>query len=131
MHQDFFLSVDRSVIAVAIPLAIVTASVLVVNQIARIRRTSALHKTIRDAVNANHPLAPSLIAKLDEKPSHEGDARTGIVLLAVAVGMILFGLIQGGPATLRSFVAVAMFPGAVGAALFGRARLATRTDPVS
>ena len=126
MENDFFLSVDRSVGAVAIPLAIIIATVLITNQLARMRRTSLLHKTIRDAVSANHPLAPSLIEKLDEKPTHEGDARTGIVLLALAVGMVLFGLIQGGAATLRTFVAVAMFPGAVGAALWGRAWNASR-----
>lgn len=126
MENDFFLSIDRSVGAVAIPLAIVVAVVLITNQIARMRRTALLHKTIREALSSNNPLAPALIEKLDEKPTFDGDARTGIVLLALAVGMILFGLIQGGSATLRTFVAVAMFPGAVGAALWGRAWNARR-----
>jgi hypothetical protein len=129
MGNDFFLSVDRSVGAVAIPLAIIIASVLITNQIARMRRTSLLHKTIREAVSSNNPLAPGLIEKLDEKPTYEGDARTGIVLLALAAGMILFGLVQGGTATLRTFIAIAMFPGAIGAALSGRAWNAARKGP--
>jgi hypothetical protein len=126
MDPDFFLSIDRSVGAVAIPLAIITASVLIFNQVARMRRTSLLHRTILEALKANSPLAPTLIEKLDDKPTHDGDARTGTVLLALAVGLILFGLIQGGPAVLRSVIAVAMFPGTVGAALLGRAWNAAR-----
>ena len=120
-EQDFFISVDRGVIAIAI----VTAIILVVNQLARTRRASLLHRTIREAINSNSPLAPTLIEKLDEKPTYKGDARTGLVLLAVAVALILFGLIQES-AHVRAFIAVAMFPAAVGAVLFGRACYAAR-----
>lgn len=122
MGNDFFIAVDRGVIAIAI----VTAIVLVVTQLARLRRASMLHRTIRDAVSANSPLAPVLIEKLDAKPTYQEDARTGLVLLALALALVLFALIQGGGGTLRSFIAVAMFPTCVGAALLGRAWLAQR-----
>lgn len=116
MDNDLFLSVDRQVTAIVI----VTAIVLVIAQLARLRRTSLLHRTIRDAVAANSPLAPVLIERLDEKPTLESDSRTGLVLLAVAVALVAFGLIQGAGDWLRSFVAVAMFPAAIGGVLLGR-----------
>jgi hypothetical protein len=122
MENDFFLSVDRGVIAIAI----VTGLVLTINQLARLRRTTMLHRTISQAIGANSPLAPSLIEKLDAKPSYTDDSRTGLVLLAVAVGLVLFGLVEGASGTVRSFIAVAMLPASVGAALFGRGWLGSR-----
>lgn len=122
MNNDYFLNVDHGVVAITI----VTGSVLVITQLVRLRRTTLLHRTVRDAVNSNSPLAPVLIEKLDPKPTYEGDARTGMVLLAIAVAMVLFGLIQGGTDHMRSFISVAMFPAAVGAVLFGRAWKAGR-----
>lgn len=122
MKNDFFLSVDRNVIA----MAIVTGSVLVVSQLVRLRRAALLYRTISRAIDANSPLAPALIEKLNEKPSHADDSRTGLVLMALAIGVVLFGLVQGGLGNVRSFAAVAMLPFAVGVALFGRGRLGMR-----
>ena len=124
MENDFFVSVDRGAIAIAI----VTGSVLVINQLVRMRRVSMLHKTIREALNSGSPLAPALIDKLDEKPSYKHDERTGTILVALAIGLILFSLVQGGSPAARSFIAVAMFPAVLGAALFARAWLAGRKD---
>jgi hypothetical protein len=125
VDNDFFISVDRGVIAIAI----VTGIVLAVTQLARLRRAAILHRTIREAIASNSPLAPKLIEKLDEKPTYRTDARTGLVLLALAVALILFALIQGGPLILRPFIAVAMFPACVGAALLGRAWFGARNAP--
>jgi hypothetical protein len=122
MKNDFFVSIDRNVIA----FAIVTGSVLVVSQLVRLRRAALLYRTISRAIDANSPLAPALIEKLSEKPSHADDSRSGLILMALAIGVILFGLVQGGTGDVRSFVAIAMVPFAVGAALFGRGRLGLR-----
>jgi hypothetical protein len=119
MDNEFFLSVDRQVTAIAI----VTAIVLVITQLARLRVASLLHKTIREAVNANSPLAPKLIERLDQKPTAESDARTGLILLAVAVAFVLFGVIQGRFDWLQSLAGIAMFPAAVGGVLLWRSRL--------
>ena len=124
MEPDFFISVDRPVIAIAI----VTAIVLTINQLARLRRTTLLHRTISQAIGANSPLAPGLIEKLDAKPSYADDSRTGLVLIAVAVGLVLFGLVEGGAGIVRAFIAAAMLPASVGAALFGRGWLGERGD---
>jgi hypothetical protein len=122
MESDFFVSVDRGVIAIAI----VIGTVLVFNQIGRIWRSSHLHRTVRDALNSSSPLAPELVAKVDEKPTFKGDARTGLVLLAMAAALLVSGIIQGGLDQLRGFAAVAVFPAAVGAVLYGRAWYAAR-----
>ena len=122
MDSDFFISVDRGVI----PIAIVNGLVLVINQLARLRRTTLLHRTISQAIGANSPLAPALIEKLDEKPSYADDSRTGLVLTAIAVGLVLFGLVQAGIDNVRSFIAIAMLPATVGSTLFARAWLCTR-----
>ena len=127
MPNELFLSVDRQVTAIAI----VTAIVLVVNQLVRLRVASLLHKTIREAVSANNPLAPKLIEKLDQKPTAESDARTGLVLLAVALAFILFGVIQGRFDWVRSLAGIAMFPAMVGAALLWRSKLFGRSVPDS
>lgn len=121
MDNEFFFSVDRQVTAIAI----VTAVVLIVNQLVRLRIASLLHRTVREAVRADSPLAPDLIGKLERKPTREGDSRTGLILLAVAAALILFGLIQGGLEWVRPFVATAMFPAAIGGVLLWRSRLSS------
>lgn len=122
MESDFFIGIDRGVIAIAI----VTGLVVVINQLARLRRATLLHRTIAQAINANSPLAAGLMEQLNEKPSYSDDARTGLILVAIAIGLVLFGAVQGGVGSVRSFAAVAMLPASVGAALFGRAWLGTR-----
>ncbi len=118
MDSDFFISVDRGVIAIAI----VTGLVLALNQVGRIWRSAHLHKSVREAIGSNSPLAPDLVAKVDDKPTYEDDARTGLVLLGLAVALIVSGFIQGGIDQIRGFSAVAVFPAAIGAVLYARAR---------
>lgn len=127
MESEFFLSVDRQVTAIAI----VTAIVLVVTQLVRLRIASLLHKTVREAVRSNSPLAPKLLDKLDQKPTAESDSRTALILLAVALALVLFALIQGGLGWIRPFVGAAMFPAAIGAALLLRSRTSRGTAPDS
>jgi ABC-type uncharacterized transport system permease subunit len=127
MDGEFFLSVDRQVTAIAI----VTAIVLVVTQLVRLRVASLLHRTVREAVRSNSPLAPRLLDKLDQKPTAESDSRTGLILVAVAVALLLFALIQGGFDWLRPFAGAAMFPAAIGAALLWRSRSSKGTAPDS
>lgn len=119
MDSDFFLSVDRQVTAIVI----VSAIVLIVTQLVRLRIASLLHKTVREAVRSNSPLAPKLLDKLDQKPTAASDSRTGLILLAVAFALVAFALIQGGLTWIRPFVGAAMFPAAIGGALLWRSRL--------
>ena len=99
----------------------VTGFVLFINQVGRIMRAYAMHKTIREALSRDSNLTPELLDRIEQDKSRSfGDGRIGIVLVAIAVGIIIFGLIEGDSSGIRESFQIAIFPLLVGSALLGR-----------
>jgi hypothetical protein len=100
-----------------------TTIVLIVGHLVRLRRTSIFHKTLRDAISRNHEALPGLLSDgLEPAPARPDDARNALLLIALALAMVAFGLIQGDPDDIRNLAGGAVFPGFVGIALLVRER---------
>jgi hypothetical protein len=97
-----------------------TGAVLIVGQVARLLRMAMLHRTIRKAIDRDSAAVPDLLAGIEEKPAPNTDDRTGLVLIALAAAVFLFGVIQGDAEDIRNMGGIALFPAFVGAALLGR-----------
>jgi hypothetical protein len=99
-----------------------TGAVLIVNQIARLVRNGAMHKTIREAISRDSAAVATLAERLDEAApaGAGGDDRIGLILIALAAALALYSLIVGDPEDIRQMGGMALFPGLVGAALLGR-----------
>ncbi|MGZ8997868.1 MAG: hypothetical protein ACXW2T_03325 [Allosphingosinicella sp.] len=106
---------------IAIAIALVTGFVMFINQIGRILRAYAMHKTVREALSRDSNLTPELLDRIEQdKTKGYGDGRIGLVLVAIAAAIMVFGLIQGDPDDIRNTAGIAVFPLFVGAALLGR-----------
>ncbi len=104
-----------------------TGAVLIVSHLARLFQTGTQHRTIRAAINRDSASVPALLAGIeDPRPGTANDDRTGIVLIALALALFGFGLIQGDPDDLRNMSGAALFPLFVGIALLLRFWLARR-----
>jgi hypothetical protein len=103
-----------------------TGAVAIITQLARLLRSSMLHRTIRRAINANSSAVPDLLAGIEEKPLPSSDDRTGLVLVAIGVAILLFGVIQGDADDIRNMASISVFPLLVGAVLIGRHLYARR-----
>jgi len=106
-----------------ITIAIAAAVVLIAGQIGRVLRTMILHGTIRRSFSEGSPLAPELIDRIDRRKGGQGfsDDRIGVVLIAIGLAVLGFGIIAGGdPDDIRAAVGSSLFPLLVGAALLGR-----------
>jgi hypothetical protein len=106
----------------AMMIAVMTATVLIANQLGRVLRAMMLHRTIRKGMERNSPLAPELLDKIEEQksPGGFGDDRIGLVLIAIGLAIFGYGLTTGEAPHIREMGGIAMFPLFVGAALFGR-----------
>jgi hypothetical protein len=107
---------------IVISIAIATAVVLIFNQFGRILRAMMLHRTIRRGFTEGSSLTPELLDKIDQEKSGQrfGDDRIGVVLVALGLAVIGFGLIAADADDLRNAAGVGLFPLLVGAALLGR-----------
>lgn len=106
-----------------------TGVVLISTQVGRLWRASMQHKTIREALSRDSASVPALLAGIEEpRPGGANDDRTAFVLVALALALFLFGLIQGDPDDLRNLGGAALFPGLVGVALMIRHAMARRRD---
>jgi hypothetical protein len=108
---------------IVISIAIAAAAVLIVGQIGRVLRTMMLHQTIRRGFSEGSPIAPELIDRIDRKKANQGfsDDRIGVVLIAIGLAVLGFGIIAGGsPDDVRAAIGSSLFPLLVGAALLGR-----------
>ena len=104
-----------------------TGAVLIATHVGRLIRASIQHKTIREALSRDSSAVPALLAGIEEQqPSGHNDDRMAFVLLALALALFLFGLIQGDPDDLRNMGGAALFPGLVGVALLIRHHLVRR-----
>jgi hypothetical protein len=97
-----------------------TGAVLIATQLGRIVRAAMAHRTIRRAIEKDSPVVTDLLQGVQERPAPATDDRTGILLIAIAAAIFLFGVIQGGEQNIRGFGGIALFPLFVGAALIGR-----------
>jgi len=107
---------------IIISIAIAVAVVLIFNQLGRVIRTMILHRTIRKGMIHNSTLTPELLDRIETtKPETGfGDDRIGLVLLAIGLAILGFGVIQGDAEDIRNTAGVALFPLFVGAVLLGR-----------
>jgi hypothetical protein len=98
-----------------------TGAVLMVTQVGRLIKAGIQHRTIREAISRDNDSVQALLAGVEEQqPSGSNDDRTALVLLALALALFLFGLVQGDPEDLRNMGGAALFPGLVGLALLIR-----------
>lgn len=107
---------------IVITIALATAVVLIVNQLGRVLRTMMMHRTVREALTRESALAPELLDRIgEEKPGGSfGDDRIGVVLIAIGLAVIGFGLLAADADDVRNAAGVALFPLLVGGALLGR-----------
>ncbi len=104
-----------------ITIAIATVVLTFIMQAGRIMRVYAMHKTVREALSRNSDLTADLLDRIErDRRISFGDGRIGIVLIAIAAALIVFGLIEGDPNDIRESAEIAIFPLFVGAALLGR-----------
>ena len=114
---------------IIITLAIMTTAMFALFQIARMIRTFAVQRTVREALLRGSTLTPELLAGLDEPPPRRatGDDRIGIILVAIALAIIGFGVLMNSEDNLRAMTGIALFPLFVGIALLGRFWFARRS----
>lgn len=108
-------------------IAIMTAVVLMANQLGRVFRAMMMHRTVREAMTRDNGLAPQLLDRIDQEkaPAFFGEDRIAIVLLAIGFAILGFGILTGDAEDVRNAGGIALFPLFVGAALLGR-HLVTR-----
>src|SRR5262245_25866020 len=100
---------------------------------AQLLRTLRLHmtqKTLREALKSGQVVSPELLMDAERSPeAGANDLRSGMVLIALALAIAGFGLIQGSTDAIKGMGGIALFPLFVGLALLLRLRLiAGRTD---
>ena len=117
---------------IIVTIALATAFIVFVNQIGRIIRSNLMHRTVREALIRDSDLTPDLLEKIEQdKSGGFGDTRMGLVLVALAAALFVYGLIQGDADDIRNLASIAVFPLFVGAALLGRVWYLARRGAVS
>lgn len=100
------------------------AAIVILPRYFRSQERQKLADTIRVAIEKGQPLPPEVMHTLTNgepsrpPPPPRSDLRRGVVWLAVAVGIALFGLALGyaEPDATMPFLAFAAIPGCIGAA---------------
>lgn len=109
-------------IAIAVSIAVVAC--FLGAQLLRTVRTFSVQKTIREAVSRGTPISPDLFADAERNaPPGANDLRYGMVLIAIALAIAGFGLIQGSTDAIKGTAGIALFPLFVGAALLLRLKI--------
>ena len=96
-------------------------------------RRRQVMETVRDAIRSGQSLDPETIKALgaEEPKGKGGDLKPGMILIAVAAALVVFGFLIGrsdfadAPEVVTVFIAIAAFPGFIGVVLvlFGLAGL--------
>ncbi len=116
---------------IIVTIALAAAFIVLVNQIGRIIRSNAMHRTVREALSRDSNLTPDLIERIEQdKGQGFGDTRIGLVLVALGAALFVFGLVQGG-SDAQDIQKISIFPLFVGAALLGRVWYIARRGAVS
>lgn len=101
----------------------------IANQILKTWRTLAKQRTLRDALSRGVTISPDLLVEAERAPEPgSNDLRNGMVLIALALAIFGFGLIQNSPDAVRGMSGIALFPLFVGVALLLRLRLIAPRD---
>ncbi len=96
-------------------------------QLLRTLRMHMTHKTLREAVKKGTSVAPELLMDAERSPeAGSNDLRNGMVLIALALAIAGFGLIQGSTDAIKATAGASLFPLFVGMALLLRLRLVAR-----
>ena len=83
----------------------------------RYRSRAEMQQTVRSALERGQELSPELLDRLGEPRRSPGrDLRLGMIALALAVALGLFGVVLGEPDAIRPMLAVSMLPLLVGIA---------------
>ena len=116
---------------IIITIALATAFIVFMTQVGRIIRSNAMHRTVREALIRDSNLTPDLLDKIEQDKSRGfGDTRVGLVLVALAAALFVFGLVSDG-SDAADIQKIAIFPFFVGAALLGRVWYLARRGAVS
>ena len=113
-------------IAGFITIGLVTA--FIAAQLFKTLRLHAAQKTLREAITRGVEVTPEMLVEA-ERTSEPGanDLRNGMVLIALALAIALFGLIEGG-SSIKEMLGISLFPLFVGMALLLRLRLQPSKD---
>jgi len=114
-------------IAAFVTIGLVVA--FIAGQIFKTMRTFAAQRTVREAISRGTQVTPEMLVEA-ERSAEPGvnDMRNGMVLIALALAIAGFGLLQGSTDAMRGTAGIALFPLFVGIALLLRLRLAMRTQ---
>ncbi len=86
----------------------------------RFRSRSEMQQTIRSAIDKGQELTPELVESLGkpEKPVKDKDLRLGLIWLAIAAGIALFGVAMGTieEEVMAIMAGIAALPGMIGIA---------------
>ena len=108
----------------------ITIGAVVAFVAAQIFRTIRVHmsqRTLREAVKTGVPISPDMLTEADRAPeAGANDLRSGMVLIALALAIAGFGLIQGSTDAIKGCAGIALFPLFVGLALLLRLWLVSR-----
>lgn len=104
-------------------------TMFVAGQIFKTLRVYAAQKTMREAILRGTPVTPEMLIEA-ERTAEPGtnDMRNGMVLIALALAIAGFGLLQGSTDAVRGTFGIALFPLFVGIALLLRLKLAARSQ---
>lgn len=91
----------------------------------RAARRKQVMETVRDAIRSGQTLDPATIKALgaEEPKKKGGDLKAGLILIAVAAALVVFGYAIGSadvgdtPEIVPIFTAIAAFPGFIGVVL--------------
>lgn len=101
----------------------------VAGQVFKTLRAFAAQKTVREAISRGVPVTPEMLVEA-ERSTEPGanDMRNGMVLIALALAIAGFGVLQNSNDAMRGTAGIALFPLFVGIALLLRLKLAARTQ---
>jgi hypothetical protein len=96
-------------------------------QVFRTLRTYMSQRTLREAVKTGMPVSPDMLRDGERTPeAGANDLRNGMVLIALALAIAGFGLIQGSTDAIKGTAGISLFPLFVGVALLLRLWLVSR-----
>lgn len=95
--------------------------VVLINAVASVFRTRAKQDVMREAIKSGHDISPEIIDSFQERDS-EGGIVPGLILMAVAVGLVFMGhqigTVSQDEEVLDIMLGVASIPFLIGVVLF-------------
>lgn len=115
----------KEAVDILIPISffVMIAAIVIVPRYFRSLERQKMAETVRAAIERGQPLPPEVIAALTadtKRPrAPRNDLRRGVTLVAVALGLVVMGLVlgQSEPHALHGLVGAAAIPGFIGLAM--------------